>query len=108
VWGKADSEIGKVDSFSNLAYARSANPHVTISGFKSRPREPRQDRGSRKEPLADAGREARSRTGETCGERGEAELEAVGRARIARRRGTARGGHSLAHPIRRRRTDKSR
>ena len=75
---------------------------------KSRPREARQDRGSRTEPLADAGRRARSRISEARGERAETDPKAAGPARIARGRGTARARHSFAEPVQRRRTDKSR
>ena len=75
----------------------------------SRGREkPAQDRGSRTEPLADAGRRARSRISEARGERAETDPEAAGPARIARGRGTARARHSFAEPVQRRRTDKSR
>src|SRR5262249_15497346 len=68
-------------------------------GHKARPREPRQDCGSRSEPLADPGPRARSCTGETRGERAEAEPEAASPARIARRYGTPRTSHSFAPPV---------
>ena len=103
--GKADSEIGKLDPFRSSTYAPSANPHVTDTGLG---RESPARIVAREWSSWSSGSPTRPRTGETRGERAEAEFKAAGPARVARTRRTARGSHSVAHLIQRRRTDKSR
>ena len=68
-------------------------------GYKARPREPRQDCGSRSGPLADPGPRPQSCTGETRGERSEAGPEAASTACIARRYGAPCTSHSFAPSI---------
>jgi hypothetical protein len=105
--GKADSEIGRLDPFNSAIYAPSAARHVTRRsdtrlGSKSAARIIARERSGTQTRFA-----RHSRPIAVKHETAEAELEAAGPARIARRRGTARGGQPLAHPIQRWRTDKS-
>lgn len=103
--GKAGSETGKLDPSSSSTHAPSANPHVTGTGLgrETLARIVAREWSSLQTRVAERGRAPVNAAKEP-----KPDLKFSGPACVARTRRTARGSHSVAHLIQRRRTDKSR